>query len=39
MKWIMSIVMFCLAIAIAADAEEIGCVSTTWRCGLMTRSV
>jgi CreA protein len=31
MKWIVSIVMFCLAIVIAADAEEIGCVSTTWR--------
>ena len=30
-RWIMTIMMFCLAIAIAADAEEIGCVSTTWR--------
>jgi CreA protein len=30
-RCIMMIIMFCLAIAIAADAEEIGCVSTTWR--------
>jgi CreA protein len=30
-RWIMTIMMFCLAIAIAAEAEEIGCVSTTWR--------
>jgi CreA protein len=27
----MTIMMFCLAIASATDAEEIGCVSTTWR--------
>jgi CreA protein len=27
----MAIMMFYLAIASAADAEEIGCVSTTWR--------
>jgi CreA protein len=31
MKWIMSIVMFCLVIVTVAGAEEIGCVSTTWR--------
>jgi CreA protein len=30
-RWIMTIMMFCLAIANAADTEEIGCVSTTWR--------
>jgi CreA protein len=30
-RWIMTIMMFYLAIASAADAEEIGCVSTTWR--------
>lgn len=30
-RWIMTIMMFSLAIASAADAEEIGCVSTTWR--------
>jgi CreA protein len=30
-RWIMAIMMFYLAIASAADAEEIGCVSTTWR--------
>jgi len=30
-RWIMTIMMCCLANANAADAEEIGCVSTTWR--------
>ena len=30
-RWIMTIMIFFLAIASAADAEEIGCVSTTWR--------
>jgi CreA protein len=30
-RWTMTIMMFCLTIATAADAEEIGCVSTTWR--------
>jgi CreA protein len=30
-RWIMTIMMFCLAIANAAHTEEIGCVSTTWR--------
>jgi CreA protein len=30
-KWIMTIAMLGLAFSVAADAEEIGCVSTTWR--------
>jgi CreA protein len=30
-KWIMTIAMLGLAFSIVADAEEIGCVSTTWR--------
>ena len=30
-RWIITIAMLCLAMAIEADAEEIGCVSTTWR--------
>jgi CreA protein len=30
-RWIMATAMLYLTIAIAADAEEIGCVSTTWR--------
>jgi CreA protein len=30
-KWIMTIAILGLAFSIAADAEEIGCVSTTWR--------
>jgi CreA protein len=31
MRCIVLIGMFCLALAIWADAEDIGCVSTTWR--------
>jgi CreA protein len=30
-RWIMTIAMLGSALSIAADAEEIGCVSTTWR--------
>jgi CreA protein len=30
-RWIITIVVFGLAVSVAADAEEIGCVSTTWR--------
>jgi CreA protein len=30
-RWIMTIAMLGAALSIAADAEEIGCVSTTWR--------
>jgi CreA protein len=30
-RWIITMVTFGMALSIAADAEEIGCVSTTWR--------
>jgi CreA protein len=30
-KWMITIVMLGLVISVAAGAEEIGCVSTTWR--------
>ena len=30
-RWIMGTAMLYLTIAVAANAEEIGCVSTTWR--------
>jgi CreA protein len=30
-RWIMTIAMLGSALSIVADAEEIGCVSTTWR--------
>src|SRR3712207_1996109 len=30
-RWIITMAIFGMALAVAADAEEIGCVSTTWR--------
>jgi CreA protein len=31
MRWIIAPIIVWMALSIAADAEEIGCVSTTWR--------